>query len=66
MIYNPEQPLRAQIQSLDAGEELTIPMGTYPDQTVRTYACEQGLRLGSVYTVHRDREARTITVTRTS
>ena len=66
MIYNPEQPLRAQIQSLDDGEELTVPMGIYPDQTFRTYACEQGLRLGYGYTVHRDREARTITVTRTS
>ena len=58
--------LRSQIATMEVGESISVPNGTYKANTVYNYASFIGREYGRVYSTRYDREARALIVTRES
>lgn len=56
--------LRARVLALGIGESITISLGDYGYTTIRSYAYELGVGAERKFTTHRDRDARTYTISR--
>lgn len=57
--------LRATIANMDLGEKLVVSIGDYSATTIRNYAAMLGLQYLRTYSVHINRDARAIEITRT-
>jgi hypothetical protein len=51
---------------MEVGDKLTLSADSVGETTVRAYASDLGWRLNRKYVAHRDRQARTYTITRIS
>lgn len=58
--------LRNRFDAMKVGEVMAVSIDEYKYHTIRTYACEQGMILGRVYTTTFNRATRCIIVTRKS
>ena len=61
-----QKSLRKQVIEMEKGESLVIPLDAYGYTTVRTYASDLGFMLQRRYSVSRNRQERTFTITRHS
>ncbi len=57
---------RQRVIEMEVGASLTIPVNEIGYTTIRSYASDLGFAYNRKYSAHRNREARTYTITRTA
>lgn len=58
--------LYKQVQLMEVGDKITVPVDRYSYNTARRYACDFGMYLDRKYTCRIDRPTRTYIITRVS
>lgn len=61
-----EKSFRQRVIDMKKGERIEVSVKELGYTTIRTYASDLGFAYNRTYTTHRNREARTYTITRTA
>lgn len=61
-----EISIRSKVSNLNVGESFTISVDEVSSSTLRNYATELGFHQNKTFSVHKDRQNRTYTISRVS